>query len=89
MLEESTKVNGRQLRPRPSKTTLNLVLGDLAMMALCITAMFWLFVSPLIPILFTEGELALWTLVAGIPLGLVGVYLNHRAVDANVGKRNR
>jgi hypothetical protein len=57
------------------------------MIALCVTAVFWLLVSPLIPILFTGGELALWTVVAGIPLGLVGVYLNHRAVG--VGKRKR
>lgn len=90
MWEESTKVNRRQLRPRATGITPALILGDLAMVALCLTAIFWLLVSPLIPILFTEGELAIWTFVLGIPLGLVGVYLNHRAANSPAGvKRGR
>ena len=72
-------MNRSPLRPPTTGVSLALLLGDLAMVALCLTAVFWLLVSPLIPILFSEGELIIWTLLLGIPLGLLGVYLNHRA----------
>jgi hypothetical protein len=67
------------IRQRPTGVTPALLLGDLAMVALCVTAVFWLLQSPLIPILFSINGLILWTLLLGIPLGLLGVYLNHRA----------
>ena len=62
--------------------TPTLVLADLAMVALCITAAFWLLQSPLVPILFSAGGLIIWTLLLGIPLGMLGVYLNHRAATS-------
>lgn len=77
------------LRPPTASFSPALLLGDLAMLALCLTAVFWLLVSPLIPILFTEGELLLWTLLLGIPLGLLGVYLNHRAAAAPAPRRGK
>jgi len=64
-----------------------LVLGDLAMVALCVTAVFWLLQSPLVPILFSIAGLVIWTLLLGIPLGFLGVYLNHRAAASSRGPK--
>ena len=82
-------MNRSPLRPPTNGASPALLLGDLAMIALCLTAIFWLLVSPLIPILFTEGELLLWTLLLGIPLGLLGVYLNHRAAAMPTPRRGK
>jgi len=79
-------VNRSPLRPPTTGASPALLLGDLAMMALCLIAVFWLLVSPLIPMLFSEGELIIWTLLLGAPLGVLGIYLNHRAA-ANPGKQ--
>ncbi|HEY8742307.1 MAG TPA: hypothetical protein VIU62_04365 [Chloroflexota bacterium] len=82
-------MNRSPLRPPTTGASPALLLGDLAMMALCLIAVFWLLVSPLIPILFSEGELIIWTLLLGIPLGLLGVYLNHRAAASPRPQRGR
>ncbi len=82
-------MNRSPLRPRPAGVTTALLLGDLAMLALCLTAVFWLLVSPLIPIVFSEGDLLLWTLLLGTPLGLLGIYLNHRAAASPAKQRGR
>jgi hypothetical protein len=80
-------VNRLPLRPRPTGVTPALVLGDLAMVALCVTAVFWLLQSPLVPILFSIAGLVIWTLLLGIPLGFLGVYLNHRAAASSRGPK--
>jgi hypothetical protein len=82
-------VNRLPLRPRPTGVTPALVLGDLAMVALCVTAVFWLLQSPLVPItLFSSiAGLVIWTLLLGIPLGFLGVYLNHRAAASSRGPK--
>ena len=82
-------MNRSPLRPPTTGVTPALLLGDVAMVALCLTAVFWLLVSPLIPILFSEGELVIWTLLLGIPLGLLGVYLNHRAAANPAPRRGK
>ena len=82
-------MNRSPLRPRPAGVTTALLLGDLAMVALCVTAVFWLLQSPLIPILFSINGLVIWTLLLGIPLGLLGVYLNHRAATSTGPKRGK
>ncbi len=80
-------MNRLPLRPRPTGVTPALVLGDLAMVALCVTAVFWLLQSPLVPILFSIAGLVIWTLLLGIPLGFLGVYLNHRAAASSRGPK--
>lgn len=80
-------MNRLPLRPRPTGVTPALVLGDLAMVALCVTAVFWLLQSPLVPILFSLSGLVIWTLLLGIPLGFLGVYLNHRAAASSSGPK--
>ena len=82
-------MNRSPLRPPTTGASPAQLLGDLAMMALCLTAVFWLLVSPLIPILFSEGALIIWTLLLGIPLGLLGIYLNHRAAVNAGPKRSK
>jgi hypothetical protein len=79
-------VNRQLPRQRP-KATPTLLLADLGVMALCVTAMFWLLASPLIPIMFTLTGLLIWTVVLGVPLGIVGVVLNHRAAESEARKR--
>ena len=71
-------------RPNASRA---LLLADIAIVALCVTAMFWLLASPLIPIMFNLAGLILGTVVLGVPLGLVGVLLNHRAAASEARKR--
>ena len=64
-------------RRGPATPTM-LLLGDVAMLALCLTAIFWLLVSPLTPNVNADQLIGL-TLAFGLPLGLVGVWLNHWA----------
>ena len=80
-------MNRLPIRPRPTGVTPALLLGDLAMVALCVTAIFWLLESPLVPILFSINGLVIWTLLLGIPLGFLGVYLNHRAAMSSGGPK--
>ena len=82
-------MNRSPLRPPTTGVSPALLLGDLAMVALCLTAVFWLLVSPLIPIVFSEAGLVIWTLLLGIPLGLLGVYLNHRAAASPTPRRGK
>lgn len=46
------------------------------MVTLCVTAVFWLLVSPLTPPV-NQAQLIALTFGLGVPLGLVGVALNH------------
>lgn len=82
-------MNRIPIRPRPTGVTPALLLGDMAMVALCVTAIFWLLESPLVPILFSINGLVIWTLLLGIPLGMFGVYLNHRAAMSGGPKQVR
>ena len=61
-----------------------LILSDLGMLALCITAVFWLLVSPLVPYDFTyhPGVFLALTIGGGLALGAVGIWLNHLAARA-------
>lgn len=76
----------RQLPRQRPKAPQRLLLADIGVVALCITAMFWLLASPLIPIMFTLVGLLVWTVALGVPLGIVGVVLNHRAAASEARK---
>jgi hypothetical protein len=53
--------------------------ADTSHVVLGLVTAFLLLASPLVPYLFTTfGELLLWTLLIGVPLGIVGVVLEHR-----------
>ncbi|GEM_PF-5381241 len=74
------------MQTRPTRpTAMSVILADCAMIALCVTAMYWLLYSPLVPIPFTATGLIVGALLLGLPLGSVGIILNHRAARSSAG----
>ena len=54
-------------------------MADAGLIVLATITVFLLLASPIITYVFSVEELLVWTFAAGIPLGLIGVILNHRA----------
>jgi hypothetical protein len=67
----------------------SLLLEDIGMMLLCIATMWWVLASPVVPIEFSLQGLFLWAFITGIPLGSIGVILNHAAARSEAQKSRR
>ena len=79
----------RSPRNRMSRSTADLLFADIGMLALAMTTVWWLLASPIIPFHFNIPSLFIGAFVFGIPLGGIGILLNHAAARSEVKPQGR
>jgi hypothetical protein len=82
--QDQENLSTRQTRVRSARAALEVWVvqwsaADTSHVVLGLVTAFLLLASPLVPYLFTTfSDLLAWTCLIGIPLGIVGVVMDHR-----------